>query len=69
MKEKMKVYEKGAGLFLIGFFMMLSGALLDYFDVVNNSVPGVLAWVGFFLAATGIITNLSILKKQNKKYK
>ena len=67
MKEKMKAYEKGTGLFLFGFLIMLSGGLLDYFDVVHNRVSSVVAWLGFFLGASGIITNLSILMKQSKK--
>ena len=62
-----KEFEKGAGLFLIGFLLMLSAVGLGYFDIVHNRVANTAAWIGFFLGASGIIINLSILKKNNKK--
>ena len=62
-----KEFEKGAGLFLIGFLLMLSAVGLGYFDIIHNRVANIVAWIGFFLGASGIIINLSILKKKMKK--
>ena len=64
MKNNMKPFEKGAGLFLIGLLIMLSGAGLGYFDIVHDRIANTAAWIGFFLGASGIIINLSILKKK-----
>jgi len=58
--------EKGLKLFMIGFLITGAGFLIGYFDF--DSTANIIIWVGFFVAAFGLIINMSIiLENRNKR--